>query len=75
MALFKDIREVLFALPKPIRRVCYVQLAAWMGWFPFLFYATTYMGQIMANQIGGEPNGDEATRKGELALAVHSIST
>ena len=28
-------------MPVRIRRVCQVQFWAWMGWFPFLYYATT----------------------------------
>lgn len=31
-------------LPRPIRRVCLVQLFAFNGWFPFLFYSTTWIG-------------------------------
>lgn len=31
----RNIRE----LPKPVKRVCYVQFFTWTAWFPFLFYA------------------------------------
>ncbi|KAF8917872.1 MFS general substrate transporter [Mucidula mucida] len=68
-----NIYTAIVNLPKPIRRVCYVQLFAFMGWFPFLFYATTYVGQVMAREIGGEPDPDFATRKGELAMLFYSI--
>lgn len=37
--VLKNIQQAIIALPKPIRRVCYVQVFAFMGWFPFLFYA------------------------------------
>lgn len=33
-------------LPKQVRQVCMVQFFSWMGWFPFLFYITTYIGDI-----------------------------
>ncbi|KAH6915329.1 major facilitator superfamily domain-containing protein [Coprinopsis sp. MPI-PUGE-AT-0042] len=68
-----DIYRSLINLPKPIRRVCYVQLFAFMGWFPFLFYSTTYMGQVMAHELGKEPNHEYAIRRGELALLIYSI--
>ncbi|KAJ7283901.1 hypothetical protein C8J57DRAFT_1293895 [Mycena rebaudengoi] len=68
-----NIRNAIVNLPRPIRRVCYVQLCAFMGWFPFLFYATTYMGQIMAHEQGEEPDPDEATRTGEFAMLLYSI--
>jgi solute carrier family 45 protein 1/2/4 len=39
LEVFANIRNAIWQLPKPIRRVCYVQLFAFMGWFPFLFYS------------------------------------
>ncbi|KAJ7068403.1 MFS general substrate transporter [Mycena amicta] len=71
--IFENIKTAIVNLPRPIRRVCYVQLFAFMGWFPFLFYATTYMGQIMAEELNEEPDPDLATRKGELAMLIYSI--
>ncbi|KAJ6515756.1 hypothetical protein C8R45DRAFT_217962 [Mycena sanguinolenta] len=68
-----NIRTAIVNLPRPIRRVCYVQLFAFMGWFPFLFYATTYMGQIMAQEMGEEPDPEYATRTGEFAMLLYSI--
>jgi len=68
-----NIKSAIINLPRPIRRVCYVQLFAFMGWFPFLFYATTYMGQIMAYELGEEPDSEFATRRGELAMLLYSI--
>ncbi|THV08418.1 MFS general substrate transporter [Dendrothele bispora CBS 962.96] len=68
-----NIRTAIVNLPKPIRRVCYVQFFAFMGWFPFLFYSTTYMGQVIAAEENQEPDADEATRKGEFAMLLYSI--
>lgn len=71
--VFNNIFNALTHLPKPIRRVCYVQLFAFMGWFPFLFYSTTYMGQIMAYEQKKEPNPELATRTGEFAMLIYSV--
>ncbi|CAA7259880.1 unnamed protein product [Cyclocybe aegerita] len=71
--VFDNIRYAVLNLPKPIRRVCYVQLFAFMGWFPFLFYSTTYMGQIMAYELGREPDHELATRTGEFAMLIYSV--
>jgi hypothetical protein len=30
--ILKNIQQAVIALPKPIRRVCYVQVFAFMGW-------------------------------------------
>lgn len=45
-----------------------------MGWFPYLFYSTTWVGEVMATEIGHEPDTDEATRAGSLALLIYSCS-
>lgn len=71
--VYDNIRTAMFNLPRPIRRVCYVQLFAFMGWFPFLFYSTTYVGQIMAFELGKEPDHDFAIRSGEFAMLIYSI--
>lgn len=41
-----DVWHAIQRLPRSVRRVCLVQLFAFMGWFPFLFYSTTYVLQI-----------------------------
>ncbi|KAI0732995.1 major facilitator superfamily domain-containing protein [Fomitopsis betulina] len=68
-----NIYNAIVHLPKPIRRVCYVQIFAFMGWFPFLFYATTYIGQVMAYELQADPDKDTATRMGEFAMLIYSI--
>lgn len=71
--ILDNIYTAIIKLPKAIRRVCYVQLFAFMGWFPFLFYSTTYIGQVMAREIGQEPDRDVAARRGELAMLLYSV--
>ncbi|KAF8076526.1 major facilitator superfamily domain-containing protein [Lyophyllum atratum] len=71
--VFVGIHTALITLPKPIRRVCYVQLFAFMGWFPFLFYSTTYVGQVMAYERQEDPDPEYATRRGEFAMLLYSI--
>ncbi|KAJ4478242.1 hypothetical protein J3R30DRAFT_3289922 [Lentinula aciculospora] len=71
--IWNNIKVAILNLPKPIRRVCYVQFFAFMGWFPFLFYSTTYVGQIMALELDREPDPDLATRTGEFAMLLYSI--
>jgi len=71
--VLNNIYNAIVNLPKPIRRVCYVQVFAFMGWFPFLFYATTYVGQVMAYELQRDPDKDTATRMGEFAMLIYSI--
>ncbi|KAG0213930.1 hypothetical protein BGX28_003108 [Mortierella sp. GBA30] len=61
-------------LPAELQRICNVQFFAWMGWFPFLFYSTTWVGEIMHRgdeRAPSPPNGDpntDAERAGSFAL-------
>lgn len=71
--VMNNIYNAIVNLPGPIRRVCYVQVFAFMGWFPFLFYSTTYVGQVMAYEQQTEPDKDVATRTGEFAMLIYSI--
>lgn len=62
-------------LPRPIQRLCNVQFFAWMGWFPFLFYSTTWVANVFAmTHNPADPNfWDNATRAGSYALFFYAI--
>ncbi|KAL1919424.1 uncharacterized protein VTP21DRAFT_2117 [Calcarisporiella thermophila] len=62
-------------LPRPVQRLCNVQFFAWMGWFPFLFYATTWVAEILSySEPSDSPDFiDNATRAGSFALLCHAI--
>lgn len=79
--VFKSVRR----LPPQIKKVCEVQLCAWVGWFPFLFYSTTYIGQLYVNPIFDknpelsdkdiEAAWEAATRVGTFALLIYAITS
>lgn len=83
ITFFKQVFKSIRHLPSQIAKVCEVQLAAWVGWFPFLFYSTTYVGQLYVNPIFEDhpnlPDRDidsawkEATRIGTLALLIYAV--
>ncbi|KAF8760268.1 mfs general substrate transporter [Rhizoctonia solani] len=73
MDVIKTIWHASLNLPRPIRRVCYVQLCAWVGWFPFLFFGTTWMGVVMSEETGTDPTKDEATVAGDKAMLIYSV--
>ncbi|KAJ2156056.1 hypothetical protein GGF46_005443, partial [Coemansia sp. RSA 552] len=64
-------------LPTPVQRVCNVQLFAWMAWFPFLFFATTWVTEVMARtgDISDPDFVERATRAGSFALFLYSIAS
>lgn len=83
VSFFRHVFQSIRDLPPQIAQICKVQFAAWVGWFPFLFYATTYIGQLYLNPIFADhPNMSEdqidkawedATRVGTFALLIYAI--
>jgi solute carrier family 45 protein 1/2/4 len=85
IAFFKSLFRSVNSLPAQIKRVCEVQFFAWIGWFPFLFYITTYVGEIYADpHFEKNPNmtdreidkvWEDATRIGTRALLLFAVVT
>ncbi|GAA5891715.1 hypothetical protein JCM8208_007381 [Rhodotorula glutinis] len=63
-------------LPKPVKRVCFVQFAQWTAAFPFMFYATTYVAEAVSAAVppgSPPPSADTATRAGSFALLLYAL--
>lgn len=83
MLLVRLIHQSVNRLSSQTRRVFAVQFASWFGWFLFLFYATTYIGQLYVNPIFDQhrdlPDEEidekwvDATRIGTFALFINAI--
>ena len=58
-------------LPSPIQAVCNVQFLAWLGWFPFLFYSSSWIASKV-DPVGFTSN-DAATRAGSFALLLFAL--
>ncbi|KAL5380152.1 hypothetical protein DPSP01_007953 [Paraphaeosphaeria sporulosa] len=82
---FSSLARSVRSLPLQIKRVCQVQFLAWIGWFPFLFYITTYIGDLYFDEeYEKNPNMtdqqitdvlEEGTRVGTGALLIFAITT
>lgn len=73
--VFADIFHHIWHLPAPIQTICNVQFFAWIGWFPFLFYSTTWVAEIFQRNLKQEmqdPVG-QATRAGSFAFLIFSL--
>lgn len=85
MDFFRSLIRSVRKLPLQIRRVCEVQFFAWIGWFPFLFYISTYVGEIYVDSFFvANPHmspeeidtlWEDATRMGTRALLVFAVTT
>lgn len=77
--IFKSIKR----LPPQTKRVCQVQFYAWVGFFPLLFYTSSYIGEIYVQPfLEDNPNMtpdeleelyEQATRIGTFALLINAI--
>ncbi|KAG6014067.1 hypothetical protein E4U43_006971 [Claviceps pusilla] len=82
-SFFFNIFHSIKRLPPQTMRVCQVQFFAWVGFFPLLFYTSSYIGEIYAQPFLEEnPNMtpeeldalyEKATRVGTFALLVNAI--
>ncbi|RMZ87164.1 hypothetical protein DV736_g5611, partial [Chaetothyriales sp. CBS 134916] len=78
---FKQVWQSIRRLPPYVRGVCNIQFFAWMGWFSFLFYITTYVAQLWVNprlKLDLSPEEVEelwakGTRIGTFALLLYAI--
>ncbi|KAK2589902.1 hypothetical protein QQS21_012419 [Conoideocrella luteorostrata] len=43
--VLRQIYSTIRHLPPRIRAICWAQFWSWIGWFPFLFYSTTWVGE------------------------------
>ncbi|CAG8442005.1 2634_t:CDS:10 [Funneliformis mosseae] len=74
-----SIMKAVRNLPKPVQLVCNVQFFAWIGWFPFLFYATTWVSEVHSrstSDLSESPSDDsvgESTRVGSFSLLLYSL--
>ncbi|KAI1367995.1 major facilitator superfamily domain-containing protein [Xylaria arbuscula] len=68
-------------LPPRIRAICMAQFWAWIGWFPFLFYSTTWIGETYFRYDAphdAKQSKDalgEVGRAGSQAFIIYSIIT
>jgi len=79
LTIFKSIKR----LPPQTMRVCQVQFCAWVGFFPLLFYTSSYIGDIYIQPYLEEnphmtPEEldklyEKATRVGTFALLINAI--
>lgn len=76
--VLSQILRTIWHLPKRIRGICWVFFWTWFGWFPFLFYNTTWVGEIYFRYEApkdpktGDPLGDLG-RIGSLPLFIFSF--
>lgn len=85
LLFFRQVFHSFKRLPPQVRKVCDAQFFNWIGWFPFLFYLTTYIGQLHLNKyFAANPDlspeeidqaWEDATRVGTFALLIFAFTS
>lgn len=88
IGFFKETFKSVKRLQPQVRKVCEVQLANWIAWFPFLYYITTFIGQLYVNPYLEENQRhhnltdddiddlwQEGTRIGTFTLLIYAITS
>ncbi|KAK7728736.1 hypothetical protein SLS53_009389 [Cytospora paraplurivora] len=85
LAFFVTLLSSIKKLPPQIKKVCIVQICAWVGFFPMLFYTSSFIGEIYVQPYLEEnphmtPQEldrlyERATRVGTFALLIFSITS
>ena len=79
--VFRQIYATLLHLPPRIQAICWAQFWSWIGWFPFLFYSTTWVGETYyrydapADAKESDDALGEIGRIGSTSLAIYSVIT
>lgn len=79
--VFRQIWSTLLNLPPRIQAICWAQFWAWIGWFPFLFYSTTWVGEtyfrydVPADARKSDDTLGAIGRIGSTALVMYSMIT
>ncbi|OQO03497.1 hypothetical protein B0A48_10161 [Cryoendolithus antarcticus] len=79
--IVKDLYKTTMNLPPPIQAICWVQFWSWIGWFPFLFYSSTWVGEIymrydapeQASPVSSSDALSDVGRVGSRALIVFAF--
>jgi solute carrier family 45, member 1/2/4 len=79
--IFRQIWSTLLHLPPRIQAICWAQFWSWIGWFPFLFYSTTWVGETYFRYDVPEDAKDtkdalgDIGRIGSTSLVIYSCIT
>ncbi|TEA15202.1 General alpha-glucoside permease [Colletotrichum sidae] len=79
--VFRQIWSTLLHLPPRIQAICWAQFWSWIGWFPFLFYSTTWVGETYfrydapADGKASDDSLGDIGRIGSMALVIYSTIT
>jgi solute carrier family 45, member 1/2/4 len=80
-AVLPELFQRTLNLPPRIQSICWIQFWSWIGWFPFLFYSSTWVGETYYRyEHPATPSSSKSHdalgnvgRLGSLSLVIMSI--
>jgi solute carrier family 45, member 1/2/4 len=81
LAMFQQTLKTAIHLPRRISAICWIVFWSWIGWFPFLFYTTTFIGEVYlrynapADAREHPDTLGQVGRIGSMSLVVFSVIT
>ncbi|TID19440.1 sucrose transport protein [Venturia nashicola] len=81
VAMFTQIWTTTFNLPARVSAVCWIQFWSWIGWFPFLFYTSVWVGEVYLRYNAPAEARDHSDSVGQIgrigstALVAFSVTT
>ncbi|PVU96806.1 hypothetical protein BB559_002253 [Furculomyces boomerangus] len=78
ISIFKFLFTTMRKIPKRIMSVCIIQFFSWIGWFPFLFYVSSFIAGLYLSTSVGNPtektsSREDAVRIGSFVLFLNSV--
>jgi solute carrier family 45, member 1/2/4 len=79
VAMVSSLVRTAGSLPPRVSTVCWIQFWSWIGWFPFLFYSTTWIGEVYMRFNASDEARDhpdslaQIGRVGSTTLIVFSL--
>jgi solute carrier family 45 protein 1/2/4 len=79
--VFSQIWSTLLTLPPRIQAICWAVFWSWIGWFPFLIYSSTWVGEtyfrydVPADAKNSSDALGDMGRIGSMALTAYSLVT
>lgn len=79
--IIRQIYSTVRHLPPRIEAICWAQFWSWIGWFPFLFYSTTWVGEtyfrydVSPDAKQSKDVLGEMGRIGSTSLVMYSLIT
>ncbi|KAF5093719.1 hypothetical protein D0Z00_003900 [Geotrichum galactomycetum] len=71
--IWNDTVKAIRELSPQTRLACAIEFFAWIGYFPMLFYGSTYVGTLYKLENPNEQDPEAAVRRGSTALLFHAI--